>query len=92
MTPSDVRYPTDAVKMRRVSDTRIAQWMSVSPATLYRWREAGLLPCRPSSAEEARQLRVRIDAAWDIAAFRRSPGRSGRTPLEAVARELGGGS
>ena len=92
MTPNHVRCPTDAVEMRRVSDTRIAQWMSVSPATLYRWREAGLLTCRPSSAEEARQVRARIDAARDLAAFRRSPGHPGRTSLEAVALELGGGA
>lgn len=92
MTSAQARCPTDAVKMRRVSDTRIAQWMGVSPATLYRWREARLLTFRPSSAEEARRVRAQIDAARDLAAFRRSPGHPGRTSLEAVARELGGES
>ena len=92
MSPSQMPCPTGAKNVRRVSDTLIAQWMLVSLATLYRWREAGLLPCRPSSAEEARQLRARIDSARDLAAFRRLPGHPGRTSLEAVARELGAGS
>jgi hypothetical protein len=78
--------------MGAVSDGRIAQWLGVSPATYYRWRDARLLPVRPKSAEAAREMRARIDAAFEDAARGRPPGRPGRTPLYAVARELGDGS
>ena len=42
--------------------------------------------------ESVFQMVERFISTASPAAFRRSPGRSGRTPLEAVARELGGGS
>jgi predicted site-specific integrase-resolvase len=75
--------------MGRANDKRIAEWLGVSLATYYRWRGAGLLPRRPKSVEEAREMRAGIDAARDQAAFGRSSRRSGRTGLEAVAHVLG---
>lgn len=74
---------------RPVSDTRIACWLGLSPATYYRWRAAGLLPCQPRSAEEAREMRARVEAARDCAAFNRPPGLLGRTRLDDIAHELG---
>ena len=73
-----------------IRDRRIADWLGVSEATYYRWRLAGLLPRRPMSREDAKEIRARIDAARDIAAFFRPCGRLGRTGLDAVAQALGG--
>lgn len=71
-------------------DKRIADWLDVSLPTYYRWRKEGLLPRRPGSAAEAREMRALIEAARDAAAFARLPGRRGRTRITAVAQALGG--
>ncbi len=76
--------------MPMTSDKRIADWLNVSIATLYRWREAGLLPRRPKCREEAEVMRRRIDAAKDDAILARKRGQSGRTSLNAVVQALGG--
>lgn len=77
--------------MRRVSSRRIAEWFGVSRATYHRWRAAGLLPCLPSSRDEAREMRARIEVAWDKAVLGRPQGLPGRTRLETIAQQLGYG-
>ena len=72
-----------------VADKRIAEWLSISLPTFYRWRKCRLLTRRPRSVDEAKEMLVRIAAARDSAAFARPNGRFGRTRLDAIAEFLG---
>ena len=75
--------------MMSTRDKRIAAWLNVSIATFYRWRKAGLLPRRPQTPDEAREMRRRIDEARDDALNARHDSQQGRTPLHSVAKTLG---
>lgn len=70
--------------MISTNDKQIARWLGISIATFYRWRNAGLLPHRPKSQEEAAVMRINIEHARDNAAF--SGSRRGRARLDIMAQ------
>jgi hypothetical protein len=73
----------------RASDKCIANWMSMSLTTLYRWRAVGLLPHRPRSKAEALAMLSQIEAARDAATFARPQGQVGRTRLDSIHKVRG---
>lgn len=74
--------------MGMLSDKRIAVWLNTSSANFYRWLAVGLLPWRPKSQEEAKEMRRKIDLARDNATRKRPKGLVGRTSLAAVVKEM----
>lgn len=73
---------------RRLSDKRIADWLETSSANFYRWLAIGLLPQRPTSQEEAKEMLRKIDLARDNATRKRPKGLVGRTTLAAIVTEM----